>query len=173
MEDLKVKFNQQEPPVRYGIVAGFVVLSLVMVLKVLPDLISAVGLGILLAILFIPYWLPTIIAYTRNHPSKGAIAVINCFFGWTFVGWVISLAWALSNNGRQNTVIVNNHVTGQAISAQPPVPTYQVGDVVNGHRFDGRAWIALPPAAPQPPPVVPTQEPPKTVDRGDLDRLQG
>jgi hypothetical protein len=51
-----------------------------------------VVLGILLAI----YFLPWIIAANRNHHQVGAIAIIDVFLGWTFVGWVIALAMACS-----------------------------------------------------------------------------
>lgn len=40
------------------------------------------------------YFLPTIVASTRNHPNKIPIFVINLFLGLTLLGWVISLAWA-------------------------------------------------------------------------------
>ena len=42
------------------------------------------------------YFLPTIIAIFRDHHQLGVIAVINLFFGWTFIGWVVSLAWSVS-----------------------------------------------------------------------------
>jgi Superinfection immunity protein len=42
------------------------------------------------------YFLPTLIAIFRSHHQWAAIAVINLFFGWTFIGWVISLAWSVS-----------------------------------------------------------------------------
>ena len=42
------------------------------------------------------YFLPTIIALFRHHHQWGAITVINLFFGWTFIGWVLTLAWAVS-----------------------------------------------------------------------------
>lgn len=42
------------------------------------------------------YFLPTIVALFRHHHQWGAITVINLFFGWTFVGWVLSLAWSMS-----------------------------------------------------------------------------
>jgi hypothetical protein len=45
-------------------------------------------LGLLLGL----YFLPTIVGFSRNVPSPWSIAVINLFFGWTFVGWVIALA---------------------------------------------------------------------------------
>lgn len=45
--------------------------------------------------LFIGF-LPTIIAFKREHKSKFGILVLNLFLGWTFIFWVVSLAWALS-----------------------------------------------------------------------------
>lgn len=41
------------------------------------------------------YFVPTICAVKRRHKDTFAIFVINLFLGWTFVGWVISLAWAV------------------------------------------------------------------------------
>lgn len=42
------------------------------------------------------YFLPSLIAILRSHHQWGAIAVINLFFGWTFIGWVVALAWSVS-----------------------------------------------------------------------------
>jgi hypothetical protein len=42
------------------------------------------------------YFLPTMIAIFRPHHQCASIAVINLFFGWTFIGWVIALAWSVS-----------------------------------------------------------------------------
>jgi hypothetical protein len=117
----------------------------------LPALVAAMGVGLFLVLLFVPYWAPSIIAGVRNHPSKAGIIALNFFFGWTFVGWVVSLAWSLSDNSpRQHTVIVNTTVGSSAPGAPPPPPaaSYAVGDVVNGHRFDGQAWapVEIPPA---------------------------
>lgn len=53
---------------------------------------SLIGLFIGLFIGF----LPTIIAFKREHKSKFGILVLNLFLGWTFIFWVVSLAWALS-----------------------------------------------------------------------------
>jgi Superinfection immunity protein len=48
------------------------------------------GIAFSLALLF----LPTLIAKSRRHPNVFPIFLINVFFGWTFVGWVIALVWA-------------------------------------------------------------------------------
>lgn len=41
------------------------------------------------------YFLPTYEAWTRKHRNLGALAALNAFLGWTFVGWVAALVWAL------------------------------------------------------------------------------
>ncbi len=40
------------------------------------------------------YFLPTIVAVTRKVTNQGSVAVINCFLGWTLIGWVVALAMA-------------------------------------------------------------------------------
>ena len=49
-----------------------------------------------LAILIGVYLLPTIIAGARHLPERGGIAVLNIFLGWTFIGWVPALIWAIT-----------------------------------------------------------------------------
>lgn len=46
------------------------------------------------------YFLPTVIASRREHKNSNSILVVNLFFGWTFIGWVVSLAWAVSATDR-------------------------------------------------------------------------
>jgi hypothetical protein len=76
---------------------------------------ASIGLIILIAI----YFLPTIIAVMRNsetikgtksfldgkekvtyhgRKNKGAIFVLNLFLGWTLIGWVVALVWAVSED---------------------------------------------------------------------------
>ena len=76
---------------------------------------------IVLVVLIFPYFLPTIIAFARKKDSAGAVFILNFFLGWTFIGWVVCLIWALSD-GRRTTVIVNNN--GPAYSPNPG-PAYQ------------------------------------------------
>jgi hypothetical protein len=40
------------------------------------------------------YFLPTIIALARGHLSTLAIFLLNLFFGWTLLGWLIALVWS-------------------------------------------------------------------------------
>nr|WP_226852702.1 superinfection immunity protein [Acidithiobacillus thiooxidans] len=64
-------------------------------------------IGLIFA-LFI-YFIPTIIAIRRKKSNLAAIMVLNIFLGWSLVGWVISLVWALSMDAQPQTIIVNNH----------------------------------------------------------------
>jgi hypothetical protein len=52
----------------------------------------------LIALVFFPvtlYFLPTIIAYNRNHPQGTPLFIINLLLGWTVIAWVLCLAWSV------------------------------------------------------------------------------
>lgn len=40
------------------------------------------------------YFLPTIIAYQRDHDSMITIFFIDLFLGWTLLGWLACVIWA-------------------------------------------------------------------------------
>lgn len=42
------------------------------------------------------YCLPTIVAGGRHLPQTAGIAMLNLFLGWTFIGWVAALIWAIT-----------------------------------------------------------------------------
>jgi hypothetical protein len=44
------------------------------------------------------YFLPTIIAAVRKKRNVLAIFLLNLFLGWTFIGWVVALVWAVTKN---------------------------------------------------------------------------
>lgn len=50
---------------------------------------------VLIGVLLFFYFLPTLIAVHREHRNRGAIVVLNLFLGWTLIGWVIALVWAV------------------------------------------------------------------------------
>lgn len=52
---------------------------------------------LILLILLVPYFLPTIIAFVRKHQNAAPILLLNLFLGWTLIGWIASLIWALSS----------------------------------------------------------------------------
>ena len=64
-----------------------------------------VGLGI------VAYFLPCIIAATRRHRKAILIFLVNLFFGWSVLGWIFVLVWALRGN-----------VVPKAVAVPPPLP---------------------------------------------------
>lgn len=46
------------------------------------------------------YCLPIIVAAYRRHRRRPAIAAVNLLLGWTVVGWLAALAWALRGSRR-------------------------------------------------------------------------
>lgn len=73
----------------------------------------ALGLVMLLVILVI-YFVPTAVAW--NKRSFGPVAAINFFLGWTLVGWVVALAWALKDE-TPTKVIANQTPTDTVLCA--------------------------------------------------------
>lgn len=47
---------------------------------------------------FVLYFLPTIIAFARSKHDSVAILVLNFFLGWTAIGWIVALVWALKQD---------------------------------------------------------------------------
>ena len=47
-------------------------------------------------VLFVAHWSPAIIAFNKGHHNKWPIFWVNFFLGWTLLGWVVALVWALS-----------------------------------------------------------------------------
>jgi hypothetical protein len=60
-----------------------------------PYILTSVFLTALVLVSFAIYFMPTIIAYVRDHHSVLAIFVANFFLGWTFLGWVGALVWSV------------------------------------------------------------------------------
>ena len=44
---------------------------------------------------FVLYFLPAILAFARSKRDAVSILILNIFLGWTAIGWVIALVWAL------------------------------------------------------------------------------
>ncbi len=59
-------------------------------------LVVIVILLVVAAALIALHFLPGIIATRRHHPNTLAIWLVNLFFGWTFIGWIVALIWALN-----------------------------------------------------------------------------
>jgi hypothetical protein len=66
------------------------------------------GLGVLALLLILLgisiYFMPLALALHRQCKSSGGVAVVNIFLGWTFIGWVVALAWAASGETRPKPI---------------------------------------------------------------------
>ena len=51
---------------------------------------------LLIVLIFALYFLPTLIAFLRQHKNKLAIFLLNLLLGWTVLGWVVSLVWSVT-----------------------------------------------------------------------------
>lgn len=58
-------------------------------------------IGILLCLTI--YMLPAGIGIIRGRSNAGAIFVLNLFLGWTLIGWVIALVWAVADDNKKIT----------------------------------------------------------------------
>jgi hypothetical protein len=47
---------------------------------------------------FVMYFLPSILALARNKRDTTAIVLLNFFLGWTMIGWVVALVWAVKTD---------------------------------------------------------------------------
>ena len=44
---------------------------------------------------FVMYFLPSIVAFARNKRDTTAIVLLNLFLGWSVIGWIVALVWAV------------------------------------------------------------------------------
>ena len=51
--------------------------------------------AILISICTLFYLLPFAIAFIKRRANTGAIFALNLFLGWSLLGWVAALVWAL------------------------------------------------------------------------------
>jgi hypothetical protein len=52
------------------------------------------------------YFLPTY--FGRNKRNVGAIFALNLFLGWTLIGWVLALVWAVSHDAPTAIVVAQS-----------------------------------------------------------------
>jgi predicted membrane protein len=49
---------------------------------------------------FVLHFLPSFVAFNRRADNFIWILLINIFFGWTLIGWVVALIWAFNDRPR-------------------------------------------------------------------------
>ena len=64
------------------------------------DQLFVVTAGLAGLILLAVAFLPAVIAFYRDHKYRWPIFIISVFFGWTLIGFVIALVWAVMPKGK-------------------------------------------------------------------------
>jgi Superinfection immunity protein len=52
-------------------------------------------ISVSITLLSLFYFLPFAIAFNKKRANSGAIFALNLFLGWSLIGWVVALVWAL------------------------------------------------------------------------------
>lgn len=112
-------------------------LVVMMLARVPPALAAAdagsagYGIAVVLLVLAI-YFFPWIVANHRHHHNQAALFCLNLFLGWTLIGWVVALVWALS----RPPIVVVQGTTGTTPqtepAAKPPGGAKRIGKMVVG-----------------------------------------
>lgn len=77
------------------------------------ETITTQGLWLIIIALVI-YFLPSIIGY--NHKNANSICLLNLFLGWTFIGWVVAIIWAVSNDKKEPIIFNSNKSVSEELS---------------------------------------------------------
>ena len=60
------------------------------------------------------YFLPSFVASKKQNAN--AIFILNLFLGWTLLGWVAALVWALTSEQKSAATVQPPHSTADEIS---------------------------------------------------------
>ncbi|NIG13009.1 superinfection immunity protein [Pantoea sp. Al-1710] len=65
--------------------------------------------SLFLTLILLPlYFLPTFVGILRFRLNIWAIMLTNIFLGWTVIGWMIALIWAMSyDHHQQDDNVIN------------------------------------------------------------------
>jgi T4 superinfection immunity protein/SH3 domain-containing protein len=101
---------------------------------------EAFGLLIVL-ILIALYFLPTIVAAAGSKRKTGAIFVLNLLLGWTLLGWVGALVWAVAD---ERSDASRYPQPAYPATPQPPSTAATLHSGPSAVDRDQPAWRALP-----------------------------
>lgn len=52
-------------------------------------------------VIAIGFFIPTYVAFIRGHKRKVGIVILNILVGWTGLGWILLLAYALLSKAKE------------------------------------------------------------------------
>ena len=96
--DSKKKWDELDQLMKIGVGVAAALVMVLFVAKILPPLVTGMGITVRLVVLFVTYWLPTIIAFNRKHPNKGGIFALN-------LGSTITATAAAASQPRMSVVV--------------------------------------------------------------------
>ena len=99
-----------------------------------------VFLGFLLVVLLIAlYFLPAIISASRGkHSNRSAILALNLLLGWTLIGWVVALVWALAQPPAATAKAggdTSSEPAAMPTESAPAVSVLRRADIAGGERL--------------------------------------
>lgn len=75
---------------------------------------------ILVIIVGLLYFLPTVIARYRGHKSVVAIFILNLLEAWTILLWIAAIVWAFTSNTCANDKMMAKTMADAMRKAQEP-----------------------------------------------------
>lgn len=63
---------------------------------------AAIFIGLILSLI------PGLVATRRDCKHQAGIWILSLLLGWTFIGWVAALVWAVSDDTEDNARLSNN-----------------------------------------------------------------
>lgn len=95
---------------------------------VAPDSNGGTAISILLLVV---YFLPTLIAGSRKRQNKEAIGILNLLLGWTILGWIVCLIWAITTPSERQQAVVNQPPPTQPQPISRPVAAIPPTEVID------------------------------------------
>ena len=85
--------------------------------------VGVAGLGMAFIIcIFGFYFLPAVVAVLRGMDKTAGVVVLNIFLGWTLIGWVVALCWAISGETSRQAQQRAAMMAHMLNAYQPPSP---------------------------------------------------
>jgi len=73
--------------------------------------VTTTVLVVIFGVLF--YLAPSIVALLKKKRNSVAILALNILLGWTLIGWVVSLVWALTSDSDIKVIIMKDQTNGK------------------------------------------------------------
>ncbi|WP_157790543.1 superinfection immunity protein [Bradyrhizobium japonicum] len=91
-------------------------------------------------LLFHLYFIPSVVARWTKHPMKSLIFAFNIFLGWTIIGWILAMIWALNGPSQEPQLYVMQDGTLKVVMPAPS-PRFRMEDYSRRIPWWGRLAI--------------------------------